>query len=529
MGDCSARLNPHGMPAMISHCKYPNRRSPNSSTAMCTRGAVLVPAIAVVCLLAVIGGSAYYMIAVRSNGSGPDTQSPEWDTVTRRDIQVKVTAVGALVARDQYDLVNIIEHRDDPVIESVIAEGTWVQEGDWLLTLSAPSIISERDEMESRVREQEAEVEETRRNLAIEKDTLAAAEAKAHLAVELAQLAFDQWEQGTEPQKELALQLALEKAQRELEQAQRELELSKELYEQKFISRTELEQDEIRFIEAENALQTANLSIEAYQAYERVMEEKTLRSDIEEAEAELSRTLRKNENQLELLNARIDNEVNELDQRNFRLERMQRMADAVELTAPRAGLVIYGSTIGSGYDRRIPIRQGARVWGGRRILVITDTTHLQARVNVHESRIRDIRPGQQVDVRLVARPNLLLAGTVLSKSNSANVENAGNPALAEYSVLVELPPDEGEHELKPGMSCSAEIAIRTIPNALAVPIQAVHTEGEEHFVYVPAPRGKVRRQVIEVGKASDTLVEVLGGIKDGQSVLLRNPQPGEML
>lgn len=514
---------------MITHCTSPYRRSFDSSRTIRPRGAVLLPAIAVVCLLALIGGSAYYLIRVLPSGSAVDTQSPEWDVATRRDIEIKVASVGALVAKDQYDLLNIIEHRDDPVIESVIAEGTWVQEGDWLVTLSAPSVISERDEMESRVREQEAEVEETRRNLAIEKDTLAAAEAKAQLAVELAQLAFDQWESGTVPQKELELQLEEEKAQRELDQAQRELELSKELYEQKFISRTELEQDEIRLIEAENALQTAKLSIEVYQAYERVMEEKTLRSDIEEAEADLSRTLRKNENQLELLNARIDNEVNELDQRNFRLERMQRMANAVELKAPRSGLVIYGSTIGSGYDRRIPIRQGARVWGGRRILVITDTTHLRARVNVHESRIRDVRAGQQVDVRLVARPNLLLTGTVLSKSNSANVENAGNPALAEYSVLVELPPDDGEHELKPGMSCNAEIAIRTIPDALALPIQAVHTEGEEHFVYVPAERGKVRRQVIEVGKASDTLVEVLGGIDEGQSVLLRNPQPGEVL
>lgn len=489
---------------------------------------MILPAVIALVLAALIGGALlFYFSRDAGAAESSDNQTPQWVTATRQTIPVQVTANGSLVARDQFDLVNIIEHRDDPVIEKVIAEGTWVSEGDWLVTLSAPSLISERDEMESNVREQEAEVEEARRNLAIEEDTLAAADAKAKLAVELAQLAFDQWERGTVPQKELALQLELEKSQRELDQSQRELELSKELYEQKFISRTELEADEIRLIEAENALQTAKLEIAVYEEYQKVMEEKEMLSDIEQAEAEYIRTQRKNENQLELLNARIANEVNELDQRKLRFDRYQRMADAIELKAPRDGLVIYGSTIGSGYDRRIPIRQGARIWGGRRIMVISDTTHMLARVSVHEARIREISPGQEVAIELVARPGLQLRGEVVSKSNAANNDNSSNPNLAEYTVVVSLPPNDDGHDLKPGMSCSARIFIRNIEDALTLPIQAVHTEGRDHFVYVAAGN-KVRRKSIEIGGTSETLVQVVGGIEEGTQVLLRNPRPGEI-
>lgn len=493
-------------------------------------GGMLVPAMIGVVLLVLVGLGVFYYVSGPSTRAerDADEKTPQWVSVSRQTIPVQVSATGTLVARDQLDIINIIEHRDDPVVERVIDEGTWVKQGQWLVTLSAPSLISERDEMESRVREQEAEVEEARRNLAIEQDTMDSADAKAKLQVELAQLAYDQWENGTVPQKELELQLQLEKAERELDQARRELELSKELFEQKFISRTELEADEIRLIEAQNALQTANLAIAAYNEYGKVMEEKEMLSDIEQARAEYQRTQRKNENQLELLNARIDNEVNELEQRRLRFERFQRMADAIELTAPRDGLVIYGSTIGSGWDRRYPIRQGARVWGGRRVMVISDTTFMLARINVHESRIREIRPDQEVVIELVARPGLQLRGQVVSKSNAANSDSTSNPSLAEYAVTVSLPKNTEGLDLKPGMSASARIFIRNIDDALALPIQAVHTEGREHFVYVPAGANRVRRQNIQIGGTSETMVEVTGGIDEGVRVLMRNPRPGEV-
>ena len=91
-----------------------------------------------------------------------------------------------------------------------------------------------------------------------------------------------------------------------------------------------------------------------------------------------------------------------------------------------------------------------------------------------------------------------------------------------------MPSDLGEG-IRPGMNCSAEIFIREIPKALAVPIQSVHTVGQEHFVYVKAPGNKVRKQAIEIGGSSDTLVQVKSGLEAGTRVLLRNPRPGELL
>ncbi|MFK7788736.1 MAG: efflux RND transporter periplasmic adaptor subunit [Phycisphaeraceae bacterium] len=454
--------------------------------------------------------------------------TPQWDEVRLESIPIKVVAEGDLVAKDDTDIVNVIEHRDDERIKRIVEEGTWVEQGDFLYELSAPGLVTDHEDSVANVREGEASLDEAKANLEIESDTAASAEAKARLEVELASLAHKQWEQGTHPQRVRDLGLAFEKAQRELEQAQRELKFSKELFDQEFISRTELEQDEIRLIEAQNALETAKLDIRVYDNYEKVKSEKEMLSDIKQADEELARTISKNKNRLKLLSAKVKSEENELLQRQSRMEELERMRKAMVVEAPIAGLVLYSSTIGSRRERWYPMRKGAEVRGGWRVMVITNTREMLVNLYVHESRINDIEPGQKVAVTVNARPDDVFMATVIEKKNSAMQENSTNPHLRQYQVIAEMPPNLGE-DIRPGMNCSAEIFVREIPEALAVPIQSVHTVGDEHFVYVQAEGSKVRKQPIEIGGASDTLVQVKAGLDAGTRVLLRNPRPGELL
>lgn len=493
------------------------------------RGASRLKPLVAVGLVAAVVVAVVAVVAMRSGGGGGVIDSaPQWAEVRMQPIPITVVAEGDLVAKEQVDIINLIDHPDDETIESIVEEGTWVKEGDWLYTLTAPGLVADRDEWVSRVLEAEAELEEARRNLEIEKDTAASAASKAKLELELAHLAYQQWELGTHPQMVRDLGLAKEKAQRELEQATRELAFSKELFEQDFISRTELEQDEIRLIEAENAMETAKLNIEVYEKYEKVKQEKEVLSDIDQAKGELERTVRKNENKIKLLEAKIESESNELAQRKTRLADLERMVANLEINAPESGMVIYASTIGQGWEKYRIIRPGAGLRGGQRVMVLSDTSRMLANLYVHESRINDIAKDQEVSIRVNAQPDEVYSARVIGKKNSAIQSNSGNPHLREYQVLVEMPAGLGD-DIRPGMNCSGQIYIREIPEALAVPIQAVHTEGREHFVYVQAEGGKVRRQSIVLGGASDTLAQIKAGIEAGSRVLLRNPRPGELL
>lgn len=485
----------------------------------------------VVLAVLVLAGGAWLLTSGVIGGdstASDNSNTPQWQEVRLESIPIKVVVEGDLVAKDNTDIVNIIEHRDDERIKRIVEEGTWVEAGDFLYELSAPGLVTDHEESVASVREGEASLDEAKANLEIEIDTAESAEAKALLDLELARLAHKQWEQGTHPQQVRDLELALEKAQRELEQAQRELQFSKELFEQEFISRTELEQDEIRLIEAENALETAKLDIRVYDNYEKVKSEKEMLSDIKQAEEELGRTISKNKNKLKLMKAKVVSEENELLQRRTRRDELERMREAMVVEAPIAGLVLYSSTIGSRRERWYPMRRGAEVRGGWRVMVITNIREMLVNLYVHESRINDIKPGQKVAVTVNARPDEVYIAEVIEKKNSAMQENSTNPHLRQYQVIAEMPSDLGEG-IRPGMNCSAEIYIREIPDALAVPIQSVHTVGEEHFVYVKAEGNKVRKQTIEIGGSSDTLVQIKSGLAAGTRVLLRNPRPGELI
>lgn len=490
-----------------------------------TRSALLTIAVVVV-----LGGGLWLVMSGVIGGDSAEDygDTPQWDEVRLEAIPITVVAEGDLVAKDNTDIVNIIEHRDDERIKRIVEEGTWVEKDDFLYELSAPGLVTDHEDAVAKVREGEAELDEAKANLEIEVDTAASQEAKDQLAVELAHLAHKQWEQGTHPQEVRDLELALEKAQRELEQAQRELKFSQELFAEEFISRTELEQDEIRLIEAENALETAKLDIRVYNDYEKVKSEKEMLSEIKQAEEELRRTISKNKNKLKLLKAKVTSQENELIQRKTRMEELTWMREAMIVKAPIAGLVMYSSTIGSRRERWYPMRKGAEVRGGWRVMVITNTREMLVNLYVHESRINDIEAGQKVAVKVNARPDEVYIAEVIEKKNSAIQENSTNPHLRQYQVIAEMPSDLGEG-IRPGMNCSAEIFIREIPKALAVPIQSVHTVGQEHFVYVKAPGNKVRKQAIEIGGSSDTLVQVKSGLEAGTRVLLRNPRPGELL
>lgn len=457
-----------------------------------------------------------------------DSQTPQWEEVRLESIPITVVAEGDLVAKDSTDVVNVIEHRDDERIKRIVEEGIWVEKGEFLYELSAPGLVTDYEDAIAKVREGEAELDEAKANLEIEIQTAESEEAKARLTLELARLAHKQWEKGTHPQTVRDMELAKKTAERELEQAEREMTFSKKLYEQEYISRTELVEDENRLDEAKNAMETALLNIQIYNDYEKVKSEKEVLSDITQADEELGRTITKNKNKLKLLRAKVTSQENELLQRRTQMDELKRMTDAMVVEAPIAGLVLYSSTIGSRRERWYPMRRGAEVRGGWRVMVITNTREMLVNLYVHESRINDIEPGQKVAVTVNARPDEVFIAKVIEKKNSAMQENSANPHLRQYQVIAEMPPNLGEG-IRPGMNCSAEIFIREIPQALAVPIQSVHTVGEEHFVYVKAQDNKVRKQAIEIGGASDTLVQIKAGLEAGTRVLLRNPRPGELL
>ena len=96
-----------------------------------------------------------------------------------------------------------------------------------------------------------------------------------------------------------------------------------------------------------------------------------------------------------------------------------------------------------------------------------------------------------------------------------------NPNLKEYPTQIVL--DSSQPGLKPSMSAKVEIQIASLDNVLAVPLQAVYTDGGESYVFI-GDAARYERRAVKVGLSSPDSMQILEGLKSGETVLLSRPK-----
>jgi len=454
------------------------------------------------------------------------TDGNDWYVVSRKDLVLTITSSGELESERQVNIKSEVSGRQ-PIIE-LVPEGTRVKEGDILAQLDRQAIEKQYEQEQLSVESALADKIAAEQNFNIEKNEAASRQRNAEVEVELVELQLNEWRNGTVPTKRRKLKLALEKAQRNLERAERDLVASRELYDQDFVSLNDLEDAEIKKLEAEEALATAEQEIEVYNTYTHRMEEQQKLTALQKAREELDRIKKKNDIELTRHQATLTAKTRALEIRQERLEDLDQQLEACTIVAPQDGLVIYASSVGPHWRRNNPIAEGRDIQFNETIFILPDTGEMMAALRVHEAQISAVQPGQDVDVSIDARPGEIVKATV--KSVAVTAEDSGwiNPNLREYKVWAKLP-SGFDRSLKPAMRCTGEITIGKVQDALVVPQQAVFSEQDQQYVYTAAGSGKVKRQTIELGQSSDTFVEITSGLSEGQSILIRQPESHEVI
>jgi HlyD family secretion protein len=149
--------------------------------------------------------------------------------------------------------------------------------------------------------------------------------------------------------------------------------------------------------------------------------------------------------------------------------------------------------------------------------------------------------GQPAEIEVDALPNQKLKGVVSEIGSSANASGAGTTEQkTEFEIKIAIidPPKS----LRPGMTASADIVTKTNDNALSVPLQSVAVrtvdqltvKGEKRkdaesrykpdkdgFVEIVfcIENGKAVAKQVQTGIQSDELIEILGGLKEGDEVV----------
>ncbi len=212
-------------------------------------------------------------------------------------------------------------------------------------------------------------------------------------------------------------------------------------------------------------------------------------------------------------------------------------------------------------------RVGERVVGtiqfaGTEVMRIANLNAMEARVNVNENDIVNVKVGDSARINVDAYPDRQIRGVVREIASTAQTRNQGSQEeVTNFEVKISIP--NPPVPLRPGMSTTADIETATVQNAVVVPIQAVTVrtsdsklspeEREKQSAQQQARDGgdnradvtnqtqqkqkerelreklqrvvfvksgdKVRMQKVETGIADNTYIEIKSGIKAGEEVV----------
>lgn len=190
---------------------------------------------------------------------------------------------------------------------------------------------------------------------------------------------------------------------------------------------------------------------------------------------------------------------------------------AAELRAPVAGTVAFTSlSLAPGLPALFTTAPGVAVTDGMTLFTVVEPASLRFDAQVDEADIAGVQSGQAASVTLDAFAGQTFAGTVAAVRPVAVSTTTGGVA---FTVVVTL--DAGGRTLMNGMTGDADIATASIPDALVVPVQAVVSDGTRRRVWV-VDGDVVRAAEVEVGPATDTLVQIVSGLDAGARVATTN-------
>jgi HlyD family secretion protein len=250
-------------------------------------------------------------------------------------------------------------------------------------------------------------------------------------------------------------------------------------------------------------------------------------------------------------------------------ESSQHEIERAEAGSSQARDQLSKTTIYSPIDGTVTIlnsKLGERVvatnqFAGTEVMRVADLGHMEARVDVNENDVVNVKIGQKATITIDAYSDRKFKGTVQQIANTGKTTGAGTQEeVTNFEVKIRI---EGDTSLRPSLSCTADIETNMVNNAVAVPMQSVtirtgdsnlspeeiekrklkvaeRDQGDNNAevssdrqektalkldreklskVVFVKDGGKAKMVKVTTGIADDTSMEIKSGIKEGDEVI----------
>jgi len=396
--------------------------------------------------------------------------------VTRGDLLVTITEQGSLESSNNTEIKSKV--RGSNTVTWVIPSGTEVKPGDELVRLDTKELEENLSLSKTNVHKSRASLAKTTAGLATAKISIRAYEQGQYVT------------QLKEREKSVAISEANLKASRKM------LLRSDSLFKQGFVTELEVQSQSLTVEQAQLELMVSRTRLDVLKRFTKAMELETRRGELTAGHSYVKR-----------------------DEAELAMNLSRRTRAKEELTncvirASRGGLVIY--PLPAPWKNEPEITEGVNVRYDQVLLLMPDLSRMQIKVGIHEEMIERIRVGLPVTVVL---PDLTLEAKI------SNVASVTRPAawwtgnMVKYDTIIDLPSAAG---LRPGMTAVVKVVLAEHRDVLSVPVAAVVEAENGHLCWVKTSRG-IEPRPLELGDSNDEFIVVLGGLNEGDKVLL-NPK-----
>src|SRR6266699_3461878 len=111
-------------------------------------------------------------------------------------------------------------------------------------------------------------------------------------------------------------------------------------------------------------------------------------------------------------------------------------------------------------------------FAGTEVMRVADLSHMQAVVDVNENDVVNVKLGDKASVKIDAYGDRKFKGVVQQIANTGKTTGAGTQEeVTNFEVKIRI--DDHDVELRPSLSCTADIETDVVKDAVAVPMQSV--------------------------------------------------------
>lgn len=203
----------------------------------------------------------------------------------------------------------------------------------------------------------------------------------------------------------------------------------------------------------------------------------------------------------------LNSEIRNVENAQRALAKAERTVADGRIIAPQDGELIV-----------ISLEEGATVTAFDPVVELADTSNLEFAATLSGEQMRQLTEGQPAEIRLLSRPDVPLEATIRLLPAPYGSGGSGSVEDRDPTTRFEVTDTKGQ-ELKAGTTIGKiRIVLERKEDVLLLPPEAIRSFEGRRFVVVREGE-RERRVTVRIGITTDTQVEVLEGLEEGDVIV----------